>query len=126
MHSRGTKKETGKIIKSTVISTPLGNMLACADTDGICLLEFEDRPDLDSQLNNLKNNLGQDIKKGNDELFQTLQRQLDEYFTGQRTEFDLPVHMVGTAFQKKTWSALSGIFLYFKGVKIDLSLHKAH
>lgn len=32
--------------------------------------------------------------------------QLDEYFEGLRTSFDLPIELVGTSFQKKAWNAL--------------------
>ena len=33
-------------------------------------------------------------------------RQLDEYFAGTRHDFDLPVRLVGTAFQQSVWSEL--------------------
>jgi methylated-DNA-[protein]-cysteine S-methyltransferase len=36
-------------------------------------------------------------------------RQLDEYFGGQRTEFDLPMNLVGTPFQRTVWAALQEI-----------------
>jgi len=36
-------------------------------------------------------------------------RQLMEYFKGQRKIFDLPLHLKGTTFQKKVWSALARI-----------------
>lgn len=35
--------------------------------------------------------------------------QLEEYFEGQRTQFDLPIKMDGTDFQKKCWEALMKI-----------------
>lgn len=34
------------------------------------------------------------------------QKQLNEYFLGQRTQFDLPLDFEGTEFQKKIWQAL--------------------
>ena len=34
------------------------------------------------------------------------QKQLNEYFAGQRTQFDLPLDFEGTEFQKKIWQAL--------------------
>src|SRR5262245_46345830 len=37
------------------------------------------------------------------------ERQLSEYFSRQRTEFDLPLHPEGTEFQKKVWRALREI-----------------
>lgn len=36
-------------------------------------------------------------------------RQLDEYFAGQRTEFDLPMTLLGTPFQRTVWAALQEI-----------------
>ena len=37
------------------------------------------------------------------------ERQLREYFSGTRTEFDLPVELNGTEFQKRVWRALRDI-----------------
>jgi len=36
-------------------------------------------------------------------------RQLNAYFAGQLTDFDLPLHMEGTAFRLKVWQALCTI-----------------
>ena len=36
-------------------------------------------------------------------------RQLNEYFAGKQTRFDLPLHCNGTAFQKKVWNELQNI-----------------
>ncbi len=36
-------------------------------------------------------------------------RQLEEYFAGDRRDFDLPVALHGTAFQRKVWEQLQGI-----------------
>jgi methylated-DNA-[protein]-cysteine S-methyltransferase len=36
-------------------------------------------------------------------------RQLREYFDGERTEFDLPLALDGTAFQQRVWAALRAI-----------------
>lgn len=45
-----------------------------------------------------------------DELCLKVSRQLDEYFAGQRTEFDLPLKATkGTDFQKSAWRALTSI-----------------
>lgn len=37
------------------------------------------------------------------------QRQLEEYFSGARTEFDIPLDMQGTDFQKRVWQQLREI-----------------
>ncbi len=36
-------------------------------------------------------------------------RQLDEYFTGRRRVFDLPLRLQGTRFQQRVWAALTEI-----------------
>ena len=41
-----------------------------------------------------------------DEGFDDAVRQLGEYFAGDRTEFDLDLALVGTAFQRRVWEAL--------------------
>lgn len=41
--------------------------------------------------------------------FAETERQLEEYFAGRRTTFDLPLSMQGTPFQRSVWSALREI-----------------
>ncbi|MBQ3691859.1 MAG: methylated-DNA--[Clostridia bacterium] len=43
------------------------------------------------------------------ELATLAKKQLDEYFSGRRKSFDLPVLMSGTDFQKKVWTELLNI-----------------
>ena len=44
-----------------------------------------------------------------DSLFAEAVEQLAEYFAGDRSEFDLPLALSGTAFQRTVWSALREI-----------------
>lgn len=41
--------------------------------------------------------------------FDLVRTQLAEYFAGERTEFDLPLAMAGTEFQRSVWAALREI-----------------
>ena len=43
------------------------------------------------------------------ELIRRCKRQLDEYFSGERKVFDLPLAPKGTMFQQKVWNALTEI-----------------
>ncbi|MEZ9397805.1 methylated-DNA--[protein]-cysteine S-methyltransferase [Vibrio splendidus] len=54
-------------------------------------------------------NVELDITENPDELCLEASRQLDEYFAGKRTHFDLPLESKGTDFQRKAWVALSSI-----------------
>jgi methylated-DNA-[protein]-cysteine S-methyltransferase len=42
-------------------------------------------------------------------LLESARAQLEEYFAGQRHDFDLPLDPPGTAFQRKVWAALAAI-----------------
>lgn len=44
-----------------------------------------------------------------DEPFADVRRQLSEYFDGERDEFDVPLVMTGTPFQRRVWQALQRI-----------------
>jgi methylated-DNA-[protein]-cysteine S-methyltransferase len=41
--------------------------------------------------------------------FDEVRAQLDEYFTGERTTFDVPLRLEGTEFQRRVWEALCAI-----------------
>ena len=47
--------------------------------------------------------------QNDDTAFPDAVEQLAEYFAGKRTDFDLDLDMVGTAFQRRVWSALQNI-----------------
>jgi len=81
-------------------------MQACATEDGVCLLEFEERNDLDRQFRSLQEHLGMKIIPGQNVHLLNLQVQLDEYFNKERESFDMLLVMAGTAFQKRVWNAL--------------------
>ena len=44
-----------------------------------------------------------------DSFFEILEAQLSEYFSGKRTFFSVPLHLLGTDFQKKVWEILQTI-----------------
>ncbi len=50
-----------------------------------------------------------DIKFDNTKLIELVKKQLDEYFSGKRQEFDFPFITTGTKFQNKVWEELRKI-----------------
>ena len=48
-------------------------------------------------------------ERGDTPLLREAARQLEDYFGGTRTRFDLPLAPAGTDFQRKVWSALQSI-----------------
>jgi AraC family transcriptional regulator of adaptative response/methylated-DNA-[protein]-cysteine methyltransferase len=94
------------VIKTTRIETPIGEMIAGATKEGICLLEFSDRKTLSSQIEEVTGLLETTIKEGSNRHLRMLKRQLKEYFKGKRKEFSLQMLTPGTEFQQSVWKEL--------------------
>ncbi|WP_423800392.1 methylated-DNA--[protein]-cysteine S-methyltransferase [Neobacillus sp. SAB-20_R2A] len=82
-----------------VYQSPVGILRIIADETGLKRIELfeedwvkflEENPDL----------------KEDTAICQEAVRQLDEYFCGQRRDFDLPISVEGTEFRRKVWDAL--------------------
>lgn len=101
--------KTEKIINLKRIETPLGTMIACADENGICMLEFSDRKALPTELKEISKYFDANIIQGENPHFETLEKELSEYFDGNLKDFKVPLSPVGTAFQKSVWKILQKI-----------------
>jgi len=104
-----SKSGQNTIVTITRILSPLGPLFAGATDDGICLLEFSDRRMLETQIKRLKKYLSSEFVPGSNKYFKVLHAQLQEYFAGKRTDFDVPLVVPGTDFQKRAWAALGEI-----------------
>jgi AraC family transcriptional regulator of adaptative response/methylated-DNA-[protein]-cysteine methyltransferase len=93
----------------TRFATPLGPMVAVANDEGICLLEFTDRRMLETELNQLRKHFKSQILPGTNSHIERLMVQVKEYFEGTRREFDVPLVTPGTVFQKAAWKRLLDI-----------------
>lgn len=98
-----------RVIVTERILTPLGPMLAGAIDDRICLLEFLDRPMLETQLKRLNRFFKAAVLPGDSPIFAALKRQLEEYFAGKLRDFDLPLRLSGSPFQEAVWVGLRTI-----------------
>ncbi|WP_205410004.1 bifunctional transcriptional activator/DNA repair enzyme AdaA [Flavihumibacter solisilvae] len=103
------KSRQQQVIDLARIETPLGTMIACATTEGLCLLEFSDRKMLETELKTLSTRLNATILQGDNPHFILLRKELAEYFDGQRKQFTVQLFTPGTAFQQKAWKALGEI-----------------
>ncbi len=88
------------------IDTPVGKMLMGATDEGICLFDFQYRKSIESIMKRIETNSGEKFEEGEHPYFGLLEGQINEYFTGTRKEFDLPLHLLGTPFQKSVWQGL--------------------
>lgn len=98
-----------KIVDLKRIETPLGTMIACANENGICMLEFSDRKALPTELKDISKHFDANIVQGENPHFKTLEKELEEYFEGKLKDFTVPLAPVGTDFQKKVWKILRTI-----------------
>lgn len=98
-----------QIIHQKTIQTPLGEMIACAVDQGICLLEFTDRRNMEKQFKSLSKVLNAEVVEKEHIHFEQLEKELEEYFEGNRTYFEVPLFTTGTEFQEKVWQLLREI-----------------
>ena len=77
-----------------IIASTLGNILLEIQDEKLIRLQFTEEAVNDESLDGV----AKEIKK-----------QLDEYFSGKRNSFDLPLELKGTDFQKSVWEAVNQI-----------------
>lgn len=89
--------------------TKIGELILGSYERKLCLLDYRFRRMRATVDNRIKKGLGADFVEKNDALLSKTGMQLNEYLNGDRTSFDIPVLMVGSAFQKSVWNALMTI-----------------
>jgi AraC family transcriptional regulator, regulatory protein of adaptative response / methylated-DNA-[protein]-cysteine methyltransferase len=94
------------MIWTVKIESPLGELIAGATDEGICLLEFADRNRAVSECRDLVRLLKQPLKEGENKDLITLKQQLKEYFSGNLKSFSVPLVTPGTDFQQEVWKQL--------------------
>lgn len=82
--------------------SPCGGMLIAASEKGITGVYFN------RQKYHPKRDAGWQHAPDNVHL-QKAKKQLAEYFSGKRREFDLPLDPAGSGFQKRVWKAIAGV-----------------
>jgi methylated-DNA-[protein]-cysteine S-methyltransferase len=84
---------------SKVVDSPVGPLKLVASATGLAAILWKD----DSPR---RVRLGEVVAEPNNPLLLEAERQLREYFAGQRQEFALELDFAGTDFQRRVWSAL--------------------
>ena len=81
------------------LETPIGVLTLVASDVGLTMILFEseDPTEIDATLDS------------SDPVLRAAAAQLGEYFAGNRREFDLPLDLEGTDFQKEAWLALADV-----------------
>lgn len=101
-----TTPRTIKNLKEDRFETPLGEMLAISDESALYALAFVDQAGLDKMLKRLEAHLPCSISKGSTSLIASLKIELGAYFSGELTNFTIPICPLGTRFQCSVWELL--------------------
>lgn len=86
---------------STTLDSPVGPLTVIASDAGVRAVLW---PDDEGRVR-----LGETLERPDHPVLVRATRQLDEYFSGERQEFDVPLDAVGTDFQQSAWTALRSI-----------------
>ncbi|MDL2308124.1 methylated-DNA--[protein]-cysteine S-methyltransferase [Bacteroidales bacterium OttesenSCG-928-B11] len=95
-----------RVVNITFFDTDLGTMVAGATDKGICMFEFADNKLLEFELKQLATLLKSPLTQDSASHLDMLNNQLKEYFDKERRDFNIPLDLVGTEFQKQAWLSL--------------------
>lgn len=86
--------------------TPCGTIILGGVKDTLCLCDWQCRRDALAFCRRLQNRLSAVPKESETPVIVAARSQIDQYFTGARTRFDLPITIAGTALQMQVWREL--------------------
>ena len=87
------------------IDTPIGPMTLGATDDALVLADFSERRMMPVQLATTRRRIGP-TRMGPSPLLDLAERQLREYLSGERVDFELPIQLPGSPFQELVWGEL--------------------
>lgn len=102
-------KEKATILTSAWINSPLGPILAISDDKVLYLLDFAQKKRLEKMIKRLKKSLGAIIVPGRSQPIDSIEKELNDYFTKKDFSFKTPIVSLGTQFQKSVWDQLMKI-----------------
>ena len=91
-------------LSTTTMPTPVGDLTLVASARGLRALLWPDEREGRVRLDEATGG-GPDA----DQVLADAREQLEEYFAGDRTEFDVPLDPIGTDFQLRAWEVLRAI-----------------
>ena len=95
-----------QIIKEQYYDSPCGKIVLASIDDKLCLCEWYEHPSAKRSQRRLERVLKAEFRTFSSPIIEQTKQELDEYFSGKRKSFDIPLLTVGTDFQKQVWDAL--------------------
>lgn len=109
--------------------SPCGDLMLGSFEGKLCLCDWAVEKHRDVVDVRLRKILQADYEEKASDIIRETGKQLDEYFDGKRTVFDIPLLFVGTDFQKKVWHKLLeipyGTTLSYRELATRLNMPKA-
>jgi AraC family transcriptional regulator of adaptative response/methylated-DNA-[protein]-cysteine methyltransferase len=105
----GQARQDGQRVVTAVLETPIGMILAGANDEGVCLLEYTDRRHLERTLESMRRQFSCAVLPGEHPHLTQVREELAEYFAGRRREFTVALAPRGTPFQQQVWQELRAI-----------------
>ncbi|MGL1885109.1 MAG: methylated-DNA--[protein]-cysteine S-methyltransferase [Reichenbachiella sp.] len=93
-------------IEISSFKSPVGELLIGSVNDTICICDWQHRKMRKAIDNRVQKGLKADYKEGVSDIAKQCILQLESYFHGELQEFDLPLTLVGSDFQKQVWGQL--------------------
>ena len=95
-----------RIINIHTYSSPLGDLLLGSFGNELCLCDWKYRKMRASVNKRIQTGLEAHFEEAVSPLISRAMEELKEYFSGDRTAFDIPILLIGTDFQKMVWREL--------------------
>ena len=97
------------LLYSRKIKTPIGSMHAAASSNGICMFEYDDPLRVGKNHSVFEESFEIQDAPSDHDLLNQLEKELFEYFAGDRKSFSLKLDLIGTDFQRNVWNELLNI-----------------
>jgi methylated-DNA-[protein]-cysteine S-methyltransferase len=91
---------------NSYFKTPYGELIIGSFRNQLILCDWRYRKRRAQIDQRISTHLEVEYVEGTSEVIEKCIDQLNEYFNGKRKQFEIPIHFVGTDFQKKVWNEL--------------------
>lgn len=98
-----------QIVNIQYYASPCGRLILASVGNELCLCDWLEQPCAVRNKQRLARILNAEFTTNPSVVLEQTRAELEEYFSGERKTFDIPLHPVGTDFQKQVWQALLDI-----------------
>lgn len=93
-------------IEISIFKTQFGELILGSFHNQLCICDWKFRKKRNEIDKRIKTSLKSDYKEFESEIIIETKKQLNQYFDGSRTDFNIPLMLIGTDFQKDVWKTL--------------------